>query len=307
MADNMASMVAQKAVSSGIKSTVIGILVNILLAIVKGLAGLVGNSYALVADAIESASDVLSSLVIIAGLKLSSRPPDENHPYGHGKFEPLATVLVSCTLFGAAILIAVESVHGIVTPHEVPAPFTLLILALVVVTKEWLFRFVLGVAESANSGAIKTDAWHHRSDAISSLAAFVGISIALCGGKEYACADDFAALVAAMVICLNAILLLMPALAELMDTRPDPEIANIVRTIAEKVPGVLGTHKCHVRKLGFDYFVDLDVLCDPSLTIREGHDIAHDVGDVLHRELPQISRILVHVEPVDDYGRRSRG
>lgn len=303
----MASIVAHEAVKSGVKSTLLGILVNVLLAIIKGVAGVVGNSYALVADAIESASDVLSSLVIIAGLKLSARPPDENHPYGHGKFEPLATVLVACTLFGAAILIAVESVQGIVTPHQVPAPFTLVVLAIVIVIKEWLFRHVAGVAESVNSGAVRTDAWHHRSDAISSLAAFTGISIALFGGKEYASADDFAALIAALVICINAILLLMPALAELIDTRPDPEIINAVRTIAEKVPGVLGTHKCHVRKLGFDYFVDLDVLCDPSLTIRQGHDIAHDVGDVLHRELPQITRILVHVEPVDDYGRRSRG
>lgn len=216
-------------------------------------------------------------------------------------------MLVSCTLFGAAILISVESVHGIITPHKVPAPFTLLILALVIITKEWLFRYVAGVAESANSGAVRTDAWHHRSDAISSLAAFVGISIALFGGEEYACADDFAALIAALVISINAVILLKPAVAELIDTRPDPEIIDAVRSIAEKVPGILGTHKCHVRKLGFDYFVDLDVLCDPALTIREGHDIAHDVGDVLHRELPQITRILVHVEPVDDYGRRSRG
>ena len=297
---------SQTAANYGIRSTLIGMAINLIIAIVKAIAGVVGNSYALIADAIESVSDVLSSLVVIAGLKMSSRPPDANHPYGHGKFEPLTAVFVSMTLFGAAILIAVESLKEIATPHHSPAPFTLIVLILVIIVKEGLFRFVVNVGENVGSIAVKTDAWHHRSDAITSLAAFVGISIAIIGGAGYESADDFAALIAAVIICINAVLLLKPALFELVDTNPNPEIAKSVREVAEKIPGVFGTHKCNVRKLGFDHFVDLDILCDPNASIREGHDIAHNVGEAIHKELPIVTKILVHVEPVDDYGRRSR-
>jgi cation diffusion facilitator family transporter len=280
--------------------------VNSILALVKGVAGVTGNSYALVADAIESASDVLSSIVVMLGLRMAARPADDNHPYGHGKFEPLAAAVVALTLMGAAILIAVESVREILAPHHAPAPFTLLVLVLVVVTKESLFRFALGVSREVGSLAVKTDAWHHRSDAITSAAAFVGISIALIGGEGYQAADDFAALLASVIIALNAVLLLRPALFELLDTAPDPSIVAAIRAIAVAVPGVLGTHKCHVRKVGFDHYVDLDVLCDPEASIRVGHEIAHDVGEAIHRELSQITKVLVHVEPADDFGRRNR-
>lgn len=294
------------ATKAGIKSTLIGAGVNLVLAVVKGVAGVLGNSYALIADAIESASDVLSSFVVIAGLKMAGKPADKNHPYGHGKFEPLAATIVALTLFGAAILIAVESVKEIITPHHSPAPFTLIVLVIVIAVKEGLFKFVIKVGTEVESLAVKTDAWHHRSDAITSLAALIGISIALIGGEGYESADDFAALIASFVICANAVLLIRPALFELLDTAPNPEIAQKIRTLAESVPGVLGTHKCHVRKLGFDHYVDLDVLCDPNQTIRHGHDIAHNVGEVIHKELPSITKILVHVEPFDDYGRRNR-
>lgn len=297
----------QTASKIGQSSVYVGILINFVLAAVKGVAGVVGNSYALVADAIESTTDIFSSLAVLFGLKMAGKPADASHPYGHGKFEPLAAVAVAMFLLGAAILIAVASVHEIVTPHHAPAPFTLLVLVLVIVVKELLFRFVAKVGDTVSSTAIKADAWHHRSDAITSFAAFVGISIALLGGPGYESADDFAALVAAIVISINAVFIFKPALFELTDAAPSPEIAKDVRRVAESIKGVLGTHKCHVRKLGFDHFVDLDILCDPDSSIRQGHEIAHDVGEAIHRELPLISRVLVHVEPVDDYGRRSRG
>jgi cation diffusion facilitator family transporter len=289
-----------------IKITILGIVINALLVVVKAVAGVFGNSYALIADAIESASDVLTSFVVLLGIKLSRKPADERHPYGHGKFEPLAAVVVSLTLLAAALLIAVKSIQEILTPHHTPAAFTLLVLLFAVVVKELLFRHVLEIGTEVQSIAVKTDAWHHRSDAITSAAAFVGISIALIGGAGYESADDFAALIAAVVIVINALLLLRPALFELIDTAPDKSIAENIRAIAETVPGVLGTHKCHVRKLGFDYFVDLDVLCDPNASIREGHEIAHNVGEAIHAQMSEITKILVHVEPVDDYGRRSR-
>lgn len=299
--------VVHKGIQAGLRSTLLGICANTLLAAAKGVAGVLGNSYALVADAIESASDVLTSGIVLLGLKMAGKPADSNHPYGHGKFEPLAAVVVALTLLGAAILIAVESIREIRTPHHAPAAFTLVVLAGVVVVKELLFRFVIGVGVETRSTAVTADAWHHRSDAITSIAAFLGISIALVGGPGYESADDFAALIASTIIAANAVALLHPALRELVDTAPSPEISLQIKNIAVQVPGVLGTHKCHVRKVGLDHFVDLDVLCDPEATIREGHEIAHNVGEALQEALPLITKVLVHVEPADDYGRRSRG
>jgi cation diffusion facilitator family transporter len=297
----------KEATSLGLNKARLGIIINILLAITKGVAGIVGHSYALVADAIESASDIITSGVVAFGLRMAGKPADERHPYGHGKFEPLSAAIVSLILFAAAIIIAVESVKEISTPHHAPAPFTLVVLILVIIIKEWLFRSVLSASETISSTALKTDAWHHRADAITSLAAFVGISIALIGGPGYESADDFAALIASVVIATNAAMLIRPAVLELIDTAPDPELIKRVRAVATTVPGVLGTHKCHIRKVGFDYFVDLDVLCDPDSTIRDGHNVAHDVGEKIHEEFPQVRKVLVHVEPADDFGRRSRG
>jgi cation diffusion facilitator family transporter len=297
----------KNAIQSGVRSTLLGAFINILLAVIKGFAGVLGNSFALVADAIESLCDIFSSLVVLVGLKMAGRPADTNHPYGHGKYEPLAGVIVAMVLFGAAIFIAIESVRGIITPHHAPAAFTLWVLLVVIVIKESLFRFVKGIGDQIHSSAVKADAWHHRSDAITSMAAFVGISIALLCGPGYESADDFAALIAACIILINAMILLKPALFELLDTAPDPQLHMRIRDIAVNVPGVYGTHKCHVRKLGFDYFVDLDVLCDPDATIRQGHTIAHDVGEAIHAALPEITKVLVHVEPKDDFGRRDRG
>ena len=303
----MKPITTKEATSLGLNKARLGIIVNILLAITKGVAGIVGHSYALVADAIESASDIITSGVVAFGLRMAGKPADERHPYGHGKFEPLSAAIVSLILFAAAIIIAVESVKEISTPHHAPAPFTLVVLVLVIIVKEWLFRSVLSASETISSTALKTDAWHHRADAITSLAAFVGISIALIGGPGYESADDFAALIASVVIATNAAMLIRPAVLELIDTAPDPELIKRVRAVATTVPGVLGTHKCHIRKVGFDYFVDLDVLCDPDSTIRDGHNVAHDVGERIHEEFPQVRKVLVHVEPADDFGRRSRG
>ena len=294
------------AASLGLRKARLGIVINIILALTKGIAGVLGNSYALVADAIESTSDIITSGIVAFGFRMAGKPADENHPYGHGKFEPLSAALVALVLFGAAILIAAESVKEILTPHHSPAPFTLAVLVIVIIVKETLFRSVLKASESISSTALTTDAWHHRADAITSLAAFVGISIALIGGEGYESADDFAALIAAMVIAINAIQLLRPALLELIDTAPNPELIADIRAAARGVAGVLGTHKCQVRKVGLDYFVDLDVLCNPDSTIREGHEIAHNVGEQIHASFPQVRKVLVHVEPADDYGRRSR-
>jgi cation diffusion facilitator family transporter len=296
----------ERASRVGVRSTLVGMAINAVLAVIKGVAGVLGNSYALIADAIESAADVVTSFVVLLGVHMAGKPADANHPYGHGKFEPLAAAVVSLTLLGAAVLITVESVREILTPHHAPAPFTLGVLLAVIVIKEVLARYVGGAADTIGSVAVKTDAFHHRADAITSGAAFIGISIAVFGGAGFEMADDVAAVVAAVVIAVNALILLRPALSELIDTAPTPEIAQSIRDIALKVPGVRGTHKCGVRKVGFVYFVDLDVLCDPDQSIRHGHEVAHNVGEAIHSALPAVAKVLVHVEPADDFGRRSR-
>ena len=187
---------------------------------------------------------------------------DENHPYGHGKAEPLAAMAVSLVLFAAAAGVAIQSVREIRLPHHAPAPFTLVVLVVVIVIKETLFRYVFRVGDDVRSTAVKSDAWHHRADALTSIGAFIGISVALIGGQGYEAADDWAALFAAFVIALNAFSLLKPALEELTDAKPSPEFEAEVRRVAARHPEVVGTHKCHVRKMGFDYYVDLDVIVD---------------------------------------------
>jgi cation diffusion facilitator family transporter len=279
------------------RSTLIGILVNALLAGVKGIAGVLGNSYALVADAIESSSDVLSSFIVWGGLKIASSPPDADHPYGHGKAEPLAAASVSVMLFVAAIIIIVQSISEILTPHHAPAPFTLIVLILVVITKESLYRFVFKVGEAVNSTAVRSDAWHHRSDAITSAAAFIGISIALIGGGGYESADDWAALFAAAIIMFNAYRIFYPALSEIMDAAPPPDIEAGVRKEAKGVKGVVGLDKCHVRKMGLDYYIDLHVVVDGGISVRDGHEIAHRVKDIIRNSNPRISDVLIHIEP----------
>jgi cation diffusion facilitator family transporter len=282
---------------AGIRSTLIGMGVNFFMALIKGTTGILGNSYALVADAIESASDVLASIIVWIGLRTAAKAPDKEHPYGHGKAEPLAAIVVAIFIMGAAIIIAIQSVHNIVTPHEVPAPFTLFVLILVIIVKEGMFRFVNQTGDEIKSTAVKADAWHHRSDALTSLTAAIGITIALVGGPEYASADDWAALVASGFIMYNGYHIFAPAFREIMDTAPSGEIVEDVRRIALGVDRVEGTEKCLVRKMGFEYFVDLHVLVDGNLSVREGHDIAHAVKDAIRAKRPRVYDVIVHIEP----------
>ncbi|MFC2084588.1 cation diffusion facilitator family transporter [Bacteroidota bacterium] len=281
----------------GRKSTIIGIFTNLFLALIKGFAGYFGNSYALIADSIESTADVFSSGIIWGGLKLASKPPDKNHPYGHGKAEPLVAALISLILISAALLIFIQSIGEILTSHSAPAPFTLYVLVLVVIIKEILFRYIIKVGETIESTAVKVDAWHHRSDALTSLAAFIGISIALVGGEGYETADDWAAAFAAFIIFYNAYRLLKPAVKELMDTSPNPQTERRVKEIAANVEGVKDLDKCKIRKMGFEFYVDLDIRVDGNITVIEGHEIAHQVKEQILNSDLNVANILIHVEP----------
>ncbi|MEK6891910.1 MAG: cation diffusion facilitator family transporter, partial [Nanoarchaeota archaeon] len=219
------------------------------------------------------------------------------HPYGHGKAEPLAATIVALMLLGAALVIIVQSIKELKVPHHAPASFTLAVLVIVVLTKEVLFRFVINVGETTQSTAVKTDAWHHRSDAITSAAAFIGISVALVGGKGYESADDWAALFASAIIIFNAFRLIRPAIGELMDEAPHPSIEENIRKTAGSVKGVMALDKCHVRKVGFDYYADLDIVIDGNLSVKKGHDISHNVKNAVCDSDSRISNVLIHIEP----------
>lgn len=276
-----------------------GIGINCALALGKGLAGLLGHSYALVADALESVSDVITSIGVLIGLKFAAKPADDSHPQGHGKAEPIAAAFVALVSIVAACALAVESVRMMRTPHDLPAPFTLGVLVIVLVVKEAMFRYATRVGRSVGSTAVQAEAHHQRSDAITSLAAFIGISFALVMGKGYESADDWAALLSSTVIAVNGIRLFTGAVRELLDSAAPQELSERVAAIALEVSGIEGTDKCIVRKMGFDYLVELDVLVEPELTVRRGHELAHEVQEHVRRSMPEVTRVLVHVEPAD--------
>ncbi len=271
----------------------------------KFLGGLLGNSQALIADAVESFADILSSIIVWRGLVVAEVPPDEDHPYGHGKAEPLAAAMVAAMLLLAAGVIAYHSFRGIITPRVAPSAWTLFLLVAVIAVKETLFRFVLHEAEYTRSSAMKADAWHHRSDAITSAAAFIGISIALVGGKGYENSDNWAALAAAFVIAINGWRQLRPAFNDLMDRSPDHEVIEQIKRAAATIPGVAAVEKCFVRTMGYRLYADMHVQVDPQMTVRCSHEIAHQVKDRVRAEIPAVRDVLVHIEPTGMGMRKS--
>lgn len=282
---------------TAIKATYFSIAGNTSLAMIKGLAGFFGNSYALIADAIESTTDILSSCLVLFGIKYSNKPADDNHPYGHGRAEPLITFLVVGFLITSATIIAYESILNIGTPHDLPKSWTLLVLGSIIIWKEYSFRVVMRRSKETNSSALKADAWHHRSDAITSVAAFMGITIALVLGKGYESADDWAALFASGFILYNSYLIFRPALGEIMDEHLNDDLIEEIRRVSHEVEGIIDTEKCFIRKSGMKYHVDLHARVDANITVKEGHDLAHLLKDTLRSEIPELGHVLIHVEP----------
>ncbi|MEY4011614.1 MAG: hypothetical protein RIT22_738 [Bacteroidota bacterium] len=286
-------------VEAAIKATYFSIIGNTALALIKGIAGVFGNSYALVADAIESTTDIFASFLVLFGIKYSNKPADENHPYGHGRAEPLITFLVVGFLITSATIIAYESILNISTPHDLPKLWTLYILGAIIIWKEYSFQVVMKRSKETNSSSLKADAWHHRSDAITSVAAFVGISIALFLGKGYESADDWAALFASGFILYNSFLIFRPALGEIMDEHLYDDLIDTIRLVAKEVEGIIDTEKCFIRKSGMKYHVDLHARVKATISVKEGHDLAHKLKDTLRAEIPELGHVLIHIEPDD--------
>lgn len=282
-----------------------GIFLNGALAVIKIAAGIAGNSYALIADGVESSIDVASSIITWHGVKVAALPADPEHPYGHGKAEPLAAFLISLFVLGAAAFLGILSVREVLMPHHTPAPFTLLVLLTVIVVKEVIYRVMKRRGAETGSGAVTADAFHHRSDAITSAAAFIGITIALVGGPGYESADDYAAILACIFIGWMAWHRLRPALREMMDAAPDPEIEINARNAASRVGGVITLDESRVRKMGLEYFIDIHVVVSGEMSVREGHRIAHQVKDAIRNQNGLVADVLVHIEP-DDPERMNR-
>lgn len=285
-----------------IKTTYISIFGNASLALGKWIVGYLGNSFALIADAIESTADIFSSILVLLGLRYAAKPADDNHPYGHGRIEPLVTFLVVFFLIISGGIIAYESIQNIRTPHDLPKPFTLIFLGIIIIIKETFYQIIAKKGRETNSTSLQADAWHHRSDAITSLTAFIGISIALYFGKGYESADDWAALIASGIIFYNSYLIFRPAFGEIMDEHLYDDVEADIRKIATTVAGVITTEKCYIRKSGFKYWVDLHVIVAADITVKEGHDIAHQLKDAIREAMPLVADVLIHIEPFEERG-----
>jgi cation diffusion facilitator family transporter len=271
--------------------------VNTIFTAVKFIAGLLGHSHALIADAVESLADILGSLIVWRGITMAAVPADPRHPYGHGKAEPLAAASIAVMLLVAALGIMTGAAREMFQPRYQPHAYTLYVLLGVVVVKECLFRYVSREAGSLQSITLSADAWHHRADAITSLAAAIGITLARFGGPRFAFADDAAAIVAGGIIGWNGYRMLRPALDELMDAAVDRDVVLQIQNAAGAVPGVIAVEKCFVRKMGFQYFVDMHVEVDPLISVQQGHEIAHHVKDKIRAAVPAVHDVLVHIEP----------
>ncbi|MEO8945914.1 MAG: cation diffusion facilitator family transporter [Gemmatimonadaceae bacterium] len=285
--------------SRAMRAAQVGMLVNLILAIIKLIAGIVGHAYALVADAVESTADIFSSIVVYGGLRIAAQPADEDHPYGHGRAEALAGALVAVMLVAAAIGIAIEAVHQIRTPHHVPRAWTLGVLVGVILIKEVLARRVFRIGTETGSTAVITDAQHHRSDVVTSTAAFIGISIAVIGGQGWEQADDWAALIASMVIAFNGVRMLRPAVNDLMDRVPEQHVVQNIANAATSVPEVCAIEKLKVRKVGLQYAVDLHVQADSNMSLHDAHIVSGKVKGAIRAAMPAVDGVLVHMEPYE--------
>lgn len=291
---------AARQAERGAHAAIVAMAVSGVLGAVKVTSGIVGHSYALVADGVESLLDIVSSLAVWGGLKISATDPNKRFPYGYGKAEALVGVLIAGALLLTAMGLAIQSVREILAPHRAPAPWTLAVLAVVVIVKELLFRGLVRTGTEIESRAVESDAWHHRSDAITSLTAAVGISIAVWGGKGWEAADDWAALAACGLIAFNGVRLARGALAEVLDAAPDDKLISQIRAVAEAVDGVAAIEKCRARKSGLGWLVDIHVEVDGDLPVREGHRLAHEVKEALLGAKLGVLDALVHVEPAGE-------
>ena len=294
-----ARMHPERSLETGQGSALKGILVNGGLGTAKLAAGVLGHSYALIADACESFADVMGSCVTLYGLKKAAEPADTEHPAGHGRAETLASAVTALALVGVGGLIFWQAALSLNEPRSAPSPLTLLVLVPVILVKEWMFKWMRARGKKIGSLAVVADAWHQRSDVVTSVAALTGIIVAWIGGPAWSHADSWAAIAASLWLAGTGLWLLGPTLHELMEGSVDPALLEFIQETSGDCPGIKGVDKVWVRKLGMRLMVDLHIEVDPDISVQEGHRLSHEVKAKLQRELPQVRDVMVHVEPYD--------
>lgn len=282
---------------SAMRAAGLGLLVNVVLGIVKLVGGIIGSSFALISDAVNSLGDALTSIVVLFALWFAQRPADEEHPYGHTRAEAIAAAYVALLIVMSALLVGWEAIERLWTEHIAPPVWTMWIAGANVLIKEGLYRYKQRVGQRIGSAAIMANAWDHRSDALCSLAVLIGLAAVRWGGPSFLWADEAAALFVVAAIVWSGGWLLARSTSELLDPQADEELVAQIRQVAAAVPGVRAVEKLWVRKTGIEFLADIHIEVDAKMTVEEGHRIGHDVKDQLLARFASLRDVLVHLEP----------
>jgi cation diffusion facilitator family transporter len=274
-----------------------GMLVSGALAVIKIAAGISGHSTAVVADGLESAADVIASGFVLFGLTLASKPADDNHPYGHGRVETLTGLLIGLVLMVGGALISWNSIRRVGLPHEPLAAFVVWPLLISIAAKTALASLKFRYGRKLQSDALTADAWNDATDTISAIAALIAVGLTLLDRLRFAEADRYGGFVVGLIVISAGIRVARQTAMQLMDTMPDARLIGQIREAAFAVPGVRGVEKCFARKTGFKYHVDLHLEVDPEMTVRQSHELAHEVRMHIRERLDWVADVLVHVEP----------
>lgn len=275
----------------------VGLGVNLVLGVVKLFGGVVGSSFALISDAVNSIGDVFMSLAVLFALRIAQRPADAEHPYGHSRAEAIAGSNVALLVIVSALLVGWEAIQRIHAQHDLPPVWTLWIATGNVFIKEALYRYNLRIGKRTKSSVVIAAAWDHRSDAFCSFAVLIGLGIVRWGGPAWIGADEAAALVVVSAIVWSGIQLFRRSASELMDVQADGELVQQIREAAESINDVKAVETLWVRKSGLEYFADIHIEVDQDLTVAQGHRIGHEVKDHLLKTFPMVRDVLVHLEP----------
>ncbi|MCA9090384.1 MAG: cation transporter [Planctomycetaceae bacterium] len=279
------------------RAALLGLGVNLALGIAKLVGGLVGSSFALIADAVNSLGDVVTTVVVLLALRVAQRPADAEHPYGHTRAEGIAASNVAVLIIISAMVVGWEAIQRLSHPHAVPPMWTLWLAGANIVIKEGLYRYKIKVGKRTGSGAMIANAWDHRSDALCALAVLLGLLAIRLGGPRFIWADEAASLVVMGAIIWSGVQLFRTSASDLMDVQADPELVERIRAAARQVKDVRDVETLWVRKSGLEFFADIHIEVDQHLTVAAGHRIGHEVKDRLLRDFPRLRDVLVHLEP----------
>jgi len=287
----------------GRRAAILGMIGSGLLAVLKITAGLMGHSTAVFSDGVESAMDVVTSMVVLGGMTLALRPPDSNHPYGHGRAESIAGKTVSTILIVTGLLLAFNSLFGLTSTSHPPRLYAIATLVISIVVKVWLARYKMSLGTKIESASLQADAWNDRVDVVSALAALAGSGLAAYAPERFLYADRLGGGLVALVILYTGLRVFRDTSLELMDTSPSDELMARVRGVVAQVRGVVRLETCRGRKSGLGYFFDLHIEVDPEMKVRDAHEIAHQIKDRVRSAIPSVLDVLVHVEPAGEEHR----